>query len=200
VTAPQSMRPGRLRALEKNILKYRAVEMVLILFHIEDLKSFVLTAIRGNDALDALDDDRPARLPKGVKNLYQKAWAILVHDGILTSADKVEIERLIDYRNQLAHRIQELTADIGGGPLNRDYRRFMGSKYDYHVLQRLRYYKHKIETGFNNQHIIMPLSFDALLFEPAEKVYDEELQRLNKKITRQLEIRTKLMCTADTPQ
>jgi hypothetical protein len=116
VTAPQAMRPGRLRALEKNILKYRAVEMVLIIFHIEDLKSFVVNAIRSNDALLALDDDRPAQLPKGVKNLYRRAWEILVQDGILTSAEKDEIERLIDYRNQLAHRIQELTADIGESP------------------------------------------------------------------------------------
>jgi hypothetical protein len=44
-------RGPRLSALEKNELKKRALEMVLVLFYIEDLKQFVVESIRATDSL-----------------------------------------------------------------------------------------------------------------------------------------------------
>jgi hypothetical protein len=36
---------GHVRALEKDIFKYRAFQMILILFYVEDIKKFSLRAI-----------------------------------------------------------------------------------------------------------------------------------------------------------
>jgi uncharacterized protein YutE (UPF0331/DUF86 family) len=104
---------SRLLAIERNILKYRALEMVMILFHVENLKAFVLDAIR---TTDEIRNNIKPRIPKGRRNIYSKAWEILVSDGILTDTEKSEIEGLIDYRNDVAHRIHELTYDLNPMP------------------------------------------------------------------------------------
>lgn len=176
---------SRLPALERNILKYRAFEMVLMLFYIENLKAFVLDSIR---ATDKLHDEAGQRIPHGAKNIYGKAWAALVADGILSEEDKNEIERLVDYRNDIAHKIHELTYDLGRGAISRDHRKFFGVKYDYNALSKLTSYRKKIEKGIQSKYIIS-ISFNDLLFEAAEKTYQQELRRLHKKITRQFAIR-----------
>lgn len=96
-------RGSRLPALERNLLKYRAYEMVVILFHIEDLRSYVLGTIRANDK---------ALIPDGTKKPYEKAWAYLVEKGVITQDESDEIQRLTDYRNTIAHDIQKLTYDL----------------------------------------------------------------------------------------
>src|SRR5207247_235304 len=86
----------RLPALERNILKYRAFEMVVLLFLIEDLRSYVLRTIRANNK---------RTIPEGSKKPYEKAWAYLVDNGVITQDESDDIHRLIDYRNTIAHDI-----------------------------------------------------------------------------------------------
>jgi uncharacterized protein YutE (UPF0331/DUF86 family) len=184
-----------LPALERNILKYRALEMVMILFYVERLKTFVCESIQATDAISEVEH----RLPKNTKNIYRKAWAILVRDGILTEAEKNEIERIVDYRNEIAHRIHELTYDLGQTRIAHDYRRFYGVKYQDGALKRLKHYREKIERDFISKYVIS-LSFDELLFEPAEKTYEEELSRLHRKITRQITNRRAVQSAARPPE
>jgi uncharacterized protein YutE (UPF0331/DUF86 family) len=123
-------RGNRLSAFEKNELKRRAIEMALILFYIEDLRDFVVSSIRSTDHIRTGADKE--RLPIGVKNLYKKAWAIVVEAGVLTPEESIELQALIDYRNLVAHQIQELTGDIGR---NLFVRKGMGSsKYEHKAL------------------------------------------------------------------
>ena len=68
-------RGENLRALEQNILKYRAFEMVMILFYVEEIKLIALRTIRVTDRFRNND-----RLPEGTKKLYQKLWKILVSE------------------------------------------------------------------------------------------------------------------------
>lgn len=102
----------RYSSLEKNILKYRAFEMVLILFRVDQLRAFVVDSIRATDGLRAGLKSVTPRLPKGTKNLYKRAWQILVDDEILASGESVEIQGLIDYRNVVAHATERLTIDV----------------------------------------------------------------------------------------
>ena len=176
---------SQLPALERNILKYRAFEMITILFHIEDLKAFVLDSIR---ATDNILNPKKQRIPVDAKKVYQKAWAVLVADGIITQADSDEIQRLIAYRNDIAHNIHQLTYDLSREPIAQAYSRFNSVKYDYDALKKLKHYREKISRGAQSKYAIS-LSFDSLLFEAAEKTYQQELHRLNKKITRQLAVR-----------
>jgi hypothetical protein len=176
---------GRLPALEGNILKYRALEMVIILFHVENLKKFVLDSIR---ATDSIHDQNKQRIPIGTKKVYEKAWAVLVADGILTQAESDEVQRLVAYRNDIGHQIHLLTSDISRAPIAQDYIQRNGVKYDYDALKKLKHYRDKIERGVQSKYI-MSISFDRLLFEAAEKTYQQELRRLNQKIIRQLAMR-----------
>ena len=180
----------QLPALEKNILKYRAFEMVMILFYIEDLKSFVLDSIRATDKINSTLSRKNPRIPDNSKKLYQKVWAVLVSDGIITQEESDDIQRIIDYRNDIAHRIHQLTYDLSRETIAQDYLRFYDLKYDYNALNKLKAYRKKISSGFKSKYIIS-LSFRSILFEAAKKTYQKELDKLDKKITRQLAKRKK---------
>lgn len=162
----------RLPALERNILKYRTFEMVVILFHVEDLRSYVVRTIRANDK---------GRFPDGTKKLYEKVWGYLVEKGIITQPESDDIQRLVDYRNTIAHDIQQLTYDLSQERFAVDWGNDSFSmKYDYKALRRLKKYRPKIEKGL--RHRIVVVSFDRLMFEAAEKTFEQELGRLRKKI------------------
>lgn len=178
---------SRLPALEQNILKYRALEMVMILFHVENLKSFVLGSIRFSDKIVNSGNER---IPAGTKKPYEKAWSILVDEGILTSDESAEFQRIIDYRNDIGHRVQLLTCDLSRDPFARDYSKWKGIKYDDQALKKLKSYKEKIIVGLQSKYAV-PLLPDEILFEAAEKSYQHELRRLEQRITRQIAIRQK---------
>lgn len=175
-------------ALEKNILKYRALEMTIILFHAESLKRFVIDSIRATEDLHQKLDKRPQRLPIGTKKPLKKAFEILVHDGILEQEESDEMQDLIVYRNDIAHRIHQLTADIVHPERPKDRLRQLKLKYRYDALGKFEQYRSKIEQGLQSRYILS-LSLDSVFFENAEQTYKEELRRLHEKITRQFEIR-----------
>ncbi len=168
-----------LPALEKNILKHRALEMALILFQAESLRRFVVDSIKATDHL---------RIPDGSKKPLQKAWAILVDEGILLRHESDELQELIDYRNDIAHRIHVLTGDITNPYSSQKHLRELQAKYRYDALGKIESYRRKIEDGLRTR-FEMSLSLDSVYFEEAEKAYKEELNRLRKKIARQIRIR-----------
>ncbi len=174
-----------LPALEKNILKYRAFEMLIILFHVEELKSFILGAIRETDKIRYGHDKSQHRLPDGTKDMYKKMWAILVSERVITQEESNGIQSIIDYRNDIAHAIQKMTFDIDS---NKDFIESYGVTYDYKSLKRLELYKEKIHKGLSGNYIL-PLTFNPLLFESAENTFKQELRRLDKRISRLIAIR-----------
>ena len=182
-----------LPALERNILKYRALEMIIILFEVEHLKEFVVASVQ---ATDELRDPSQPRIPKTAKNKYDRAWAALVDDEILTKAESDEIQQLVDYRNDIGHRVHELTYDLSREPIAQDFVElrddipFKIAKYDYNARQRIKYYGDKIRKNIGRKYVFS-LSFNRLLFEAADKTYEQELRRLHRKIVRQLAMREK---------
>ena len=140
----------QLPALERNILKYRALEMVIILFEIEDLKNFVLSAVQGTDKF--LDSSKQ-RIPEGAKNKYKKAWAALVSDGILTQSESTEIQRLSDYRNAIGHRLHDLTYDLSRETIAEDLKKFRKPIYNYEARRKLKLYRAKIEDRIGSNYM-----------------------------------------------
>lgn len=175
---------SQLPALEQNILKYRALEMVIILFQIENLKSFVLGSIQATASF------RPElRIPAGTKKVYQKAWGLLVTDGIISQSDSDEIQRLIDYRNDIAHKVHHLTCDLSRDLFAVEYSKINKLQYDYGALKKLRSFREKINAGMISRGYAFVITGDELLFGAAEKTYQKELRRLEKKIVRQIAAR-----------
>lgn len=178
----------RFPALEQNILKYRALEMVLVLFYVENLKEFALGAVRATDEFMMSETGKKARLPIGTKKLYDKLWSVLVSDGVITTAESSEIQSLIDYRNLIGHDIHKLTLDLSRYPLAQEFVKLDGAKYDYAARRRLKHYREQLHERMGAKYI-MEMSLDDLFFDAAEKAYEQELARLDRKVRRQLTIR-----------
>ncbi len=175
-------------ALEQNIFKYRAIEMALILFHVEDLKGFALRTIQTTDEFLGKMRGEKERLPDGTNKIYQKLWKLLVDEGVISSKDKIDIEGLIDFRNNIAHSIETVLADINNDQWSIDYIKFKGLNYRTNAVERLLYYKKKIFEGLRNKSVF-EISMNSTLFHPAEWTYSQELKRLEKKINRLINLR-----------
>ena len=183
---------SRLSALEKNILKYRALEMIMVLQAVEDLRKHVLATLRTNKsvrrALDMEEVDFDDLKPK-------TALKYLVQRKVLSESQGTEIANLIRYRNLIAHEIESLVGDIGSSSVTRDWRDFQNRigganfpRYDYSALKRIKFYKSHINTQMRSKYVIS-ISLTPLLFDAAERAFEEELRRLRSKIERQLEKR-----------
>lgn len=139
-------------ALERTVLKLRAMEMVLILYYLEDLKRQVLSAVQNTDTLrlglrvqpphlgaGIMLEDGVERIPKGTSKPYKKAWAALVEDGVISAEESKEIQGFVDYRNVIAHAMHDVTGDIGTDPVVMEIVERTGSRYNADALDRIRY-------------------------------------------------------------
>lgn len=175
----------RLPALEKNILKYRALEMALSLFYAQSLKNLIIESLHTTDKL--LNHNR---FSKDTNKPLQKALKILLEENILTETETQEIKNLIDYRNDIAHHMEQMTKDIKHPNELFDGHEFIRQKYNYDIPKKLQFYKRKIEKGFQAHYYVVNISLDTYFFEHAEQTYMEEMGRLYKKIINQMEKRT----------
>lgn len=218
-----SPKGAQLPALERNILKYRAIQMTLCLFYAESIKSFILNTIypaaTKNDprlkeefesehllvgklrrtlsnaieegTLTNAESTAILRLVEDRRKQGTKmkvAFADAVAKGVFSQEESEELQRLIDYRNDIAHRLQHLTADISPTQVAREMLEIIGTRYQYDALDRLRYYSEGLWERVRKNYVIM-ISMDGLLFEPVERAYTEELKRLGRIIQSQYAIR-----------
>ncbi|HJR74979.1 MAG TPA: hypothetical protein VJ806_15240 [Luteimonas sp.] len=145
--------------------------MVLVLFYIEDLKSLIIESIRATDRLSKVD-----RL-KSQKRVLQTAFDVLVDEQVITATESNEIQRLIDYRNIVAHEMHNLTGDVGSFA----DRHGSETAYDSRALHQISAYRNKIVQRMAGQFVIS-LSFRPLKFEAAERTYLREIKRLRLRI------------------
>lgn len=212
-------RGGRASALERNVLRYRAIETVLYLYFAEDLREFIInTALPDADAnalgawasgksqqvarllsrlvSDARRDkkltseeatqlrallDEGGRQSKKLKAAFRHA----INVGLLTPTEANEVAELIDYRNDVAHRIHLVMADISRSHYASAYIDYAGAAYKTDALDRLRRYRKELPDRQRTRWV-HSVSFDFILFDLAESVFEEELKRLERLIERQL--------------
>src|ERR1700722_5003095 len=179
---------SRLPALERNVIKLRALEMLLVLFYAEELKRDVLDCIQATDELmSRLPNDNLAsvRVSRGEKNPIDKALKALVADRAITPTEKEEIIKLIDYRNTVAHQMHNLLVDISPERVAREIIKFHPGrlpKYDYNAVERLQHF-HSVLDGLHRTHgYVRTLDYNKLLFRSAEKIFLSEIKRLKLKI------------------
>ncbi len=118
----------------------------------------------------------------------KKALGILVTDGIFSDVERMEIETLIDYRNNIAHRLEELFGDISH-PLVTELAQFKqsrnGSQYDYKAAEKLRNFQEQLYTRGKSKYVWV-VSGDSLIFFGAEQALRSGLKRLDRTIQRQM--------------
>ena len=173
------MKARRLPALEKNVLKYRALQMVLMLHEFESLKRFIVGSLRASDRIAG-----SARLPIGCKKPLEIALDVLVTEGIIEPHEKLNLLEFGTFRNRIGHEVHRLVADVTVPHMvARD-----SCLHDYWALSHLERLRSKILEGMGKRFVLV-LSLDNVIFEPAELAYKEELDRLDRKIQRQIAVR-----------
>lgn len=170
----------KLKALEKNILKYRALQMILLLHEMESLRKFIIGSIRSTDNLMGSIDGRSKELPEGTKEPLKTALEILVEKQIISEDESADIQEINEIRNTIGHAVHNLLDDISyPGPCSPQRK-----VYDYSALDRLERYRAKIERELGESYVML-LSLSGVSFEQAELTYKEELARLKNRIDRQ---------------
>ena len=162
------------------MLKYRAFEMTLFLFYAENLRRWILGCLKATLPFRPELEAEVFSSPSNGKKL-KRALRLLDKEGVVTTSERQEVERLIDYRNKIAHQIHRLTFDIGRSSWTHDLRRFTPSEYDYEALDRLRDLREKISEEMMSRYVGV-LEPDDGMFESAAHTYESELQRLKRRI------------------
>jgi hypothetical protein len=175
----------RLPALEKNILKFRAFEMMLSLFYAEELKQLLVGTLKVSEHWRP---DAKKRFKKGTKFNYAMAAEVFVKEGQLSNDERAELKTLIDFRNDIAHELHMMTFDVGRSKFTRNMLRIQKPKYEYGKLGRLKHYREVLPNRLSRKYG-MEMNLDRFYFEAAEKTYGAELDILAKKINGQIALR-----------
>ncbi|MER2095697.1 MAG: hypothetical protein ABS977_02215 [Pseudomonas qingdaonensis] len=121
--------------------------------------------------------------PSDSKRL-RKAFTMAVEIGLCNKTEADEIQQLIKYRNDIAHQIHQITADVSNHSLVQD---ISLGKFFYQgaAIDRIRERRKKISE---NSRVIpsFVISFDSMIFEFAERYYVEEMRKLDRLITKQV--------------
>jgi len=177
---------SKLPALERHLLKLRALEMVLVIFYAEELKRKVIGMVQCTDAWL----ERPERVLSKTPKKVEKALSALVADGAITTAEKSEIVELIDYRNSIAHDIHDLFADLSQESFAREAVVTLPDKfkrYDYNAVERLQVLYKKLDASDNLY--MTEFTLNRVFFGVAERVFLAEIKNLRHKIVRLAKIR-----------
>lgn len=174
-----------LSALEANVLKLRALEMVLVLFYVENLKDFIISSINVTKHLSETIDSPQSKQIDKKKISIKEARQLLVSEGVLTPEESLKLKDMIDYRNIIGHEIYRMTIDIGEYSHLAEHKLTSGikiAKYDYLAISNIRQFKEKIQKKMMEHSFCFELSFNTLAFDSAEKTYLKEINRLKKKV------------------
>ena len=153
------------------MLRLRALESVLLLFRVEQLKRFII------DTVHILR--RQGAGKAGVERWSLRRTAkFLVDELVISQCDADELAHLTNYRNQIAHETYRLSKDIGS---YRDSDLEAGYQPD--ALQRLSALERKVEAQFAGR-FIMSISLAPVWFEAARATYEADVQRLRARIRR----------------
>lgn len=174
---------GRLPELERCMIRHRALEMILVLYHGEELKRSVVAAVEARlDWKRRMDNDPDAVPP--VKNKVKHAFNYLVKESVLTQEERAEMVTLIERRNGIAHHLDQVTADLSTDAWVRDYLAFMPDRqrYDDEALVRLKAMRRLLEQRIIEKHFIGVINMRGLLFEATERALGDDLKRLERRI------------------
>lgn len=114
------------------------------------------------------------------------AFAYAITIGMFSEEEAIELKALLDYRNDIAHRIHLVMSDVSRDYWAIDHLAFNAPVYKGDALDRLRAYRRSLlERG--RGHLLLTLSMDGVLFELAEHVFERDLKRLDRVIAKQID-------------
>lgn len=150
--------------------------------------SRVLTDAESTKKLSAGDADAIRRVFSDERQQGKKLRVAFAHGialGMFTAAEADELKGLLDYRNDIAHRIHLVMADISRCYWTTDRLSFTAPTYKGDALDKLRGYRRSLWKRADKR-LILTLSTESLTFEFTERVYEHELKRLDRLIQAQI--------------
>lgn len=177
---------GRLPALERCLIRYRALQGTLAIFHAEELKRDIISAaethrdfrqtVYGEGGRDD-ETDQP-------KDRMKRAFRQLIEDGLLSTHEKKEILNLIGHRNALAHQLHELSADLSPDRFARSHVEFMENRpeHDYEIVDKLKAARRLFENRVVEYHYVTSIRFNDVLFSAVDRALAADLRALKRRI------------------
>lgn len=177
------------RALERNIIKYRSLEMVLVVHYVEELKRFLIRSVKSLDRFDRnYNKENPrVRLKTNATNPYYPSLKAWHQEGLISRDEKKELAELTGYRNDIAHRVHELNADLSTEKFHRNFVRELPnrfSSYRYEAVEKLQKYIQDLPERYHKKYRVGFLDYNHSMFRTTENVLKSELEVLRKKINR----------------
>ncbi|WP_410014866.1 hypothetical protein [Sodalis sp. C49] len=176
--------------LEADVLKLRALEMVLVLFYVENLKDFIISSVKVTKRLRKIIDSTKSTTNDEKQISFKEAHELLISEGVITQEESLQLREMIDYRNTIGHEIHRITIDVGAYANLAEYDLPNGhkiAKYNYSAVQHIQNLRKIIESKMMENSFCFELSFDTLAFNAAEQTYLKEIKRLKKKVNDQID-------------
>jgi len=163
------------------------MEMILIVHYVEELKRFIVRATKSRDKFDQRFNVKnpKQRLTKTDKNEYYaslKAWEA---DGLISRDEKKELADLTGFRNDIAHRVHELTADLSNEKYILNMIKIIPehfSSYQYGAVKKLKNYLTDLPDRYHQKFHVGFYDMKHGMFRTTEIVLVDELKKLQKKI------------------
>lgn len=171
--------------LESDVLKLRALEMVLVLFYVENLKDFIISSVKVTKRLRTILDSKKPTTNDKEQISFKEAHELLILEGVITQKESLQLREMIDYRNTIGHEIHRITIDVGAYSNLAKYDLPNGqkiAKYNYSAVQYIQDLRSKVERKMMEKSFSFEMSFDNLAFNAAEQAYLKEIKRLKKKV------------------
>jgi len=169
------------------MFKLRALEMVLVLYYMEDLKESVIASFKASDDIrsDVSFDESQSKgkNSKGLLN-FKQARLRLLSEGIISDSESERILELIELRNTIGHEIYKVTADIGP---NSHLVKYIDDAacntilYKYDVVSAARKLRREVIDRMGRNYVIA-LPFSPVVFSAAESTYMKEIKSLKRKV------------------
>lgn len=135
------------------------------------------------DDMAALRNALPSERQPGKK--LKAAFAYAIKIGIFTEAEAIELKGLLDCRNDIAHRTHLVMSDVSRDQWAIDYFKYVTPTYKGEALDRLRAFRRSLWERASRQ-LTITMSMNGVLFKFAERVFEQDLKRLDRLITRQI--------------
>ena len=113
------------------------------------------------------------------------AFGHAIKIGMFTEGEADEVQELLDYRNDIAHRIHLVMSDISRSYWATDHVAYTVPAYKGDALDRLRSYRRSLWERVGGR-LLLTLSMDRMLFELAEHAFEDDLKRLDRLIKKQI--------------
>jgi hypothetical protein len=185
---------GRLPELERCLIRHRALEMILILYHAEELKRDVISAVavQRRWRIRRAENDQPEPDEALTENKkLKRAFAYLVQDGVLTATEQKHMVELIGRRNSIAHHLDEVTADLSIDRFVREWFADMPNRkdHDYAAVDKLRAARRLLSERTAAKHYVGEISMRSILFEATERALKADIRALDRRIRKLVRIR-----------